>query len=73
MKEENRNAENIIIRLQTIRECKDISQADLAKITGVRQEVISRMETGKNCPSLKTFCKFANALGYKLILNKEEK
>lgn len=73
MKKHNENSERIIIQLQTIRECKEMSQADLAKLTGTRQEVISRMESGKNIPSLETICHIANNLGYKLILKKMNK
>lgn len=67
-----KNSERIIIQLQTIRECKEMSQADLAKLIGTKQEVISRMENGKNIPSLETVCHIANNLGYKLILKKNE-
>lgn len=71
MTKENKNAEHIIIQLKTIRECKDISQAELSKLCNTKQEVISRMENGKHSPSLSTVCKIANNLGYELILRKE--
>lgn len=67
----NKNAEHIIIQLKTIRECKDISQKDLANLCNTKQEVISRMENEINSPSLSTICKIAEALGYKLVLEKE--
>ena len=71
MKTNARNDELLILQLKIIRECKDISQAELGKITCTKQEVISRLESLKNSPSLSTFCKLANALGYKVILEKE--
>lgn len=72
MKKYNKNAEHLIIQIQTIRECKDISQSELAKMSGTKQEVISRMETGKNIPSLDSFCNMVNCLGYEVTLKKKE-
>ena len=72
MKKYNKNTEHLIIQIQTIRECKDISQAELAKMAGTRQEVISRMINGKNVPSLDTFCNMVNCLGYEVTLKKKE-
>lgn len=72
MKKYNKNAEHLIIQVQTIREVKDISQKELSKIANVAVAGITRMETYKNIPSLDIFCNIANSLGYEVILKKKE-
>jgi DNA-binding XRE family transcriptional regulator len=45
------------------REEKDLTQVDLAKLTGLPQSHICRLEKGTHSPSFKTLEKIANALG----------
>ena len=47
-----------------------ISQRDLEKLTGVRQEAICRMERMKNLPQLDTLVKIMIPLGLKLSVEK---
>lgn len=51
-----------------------ISQRQLAKLTGNKQQAISRMEKKEHSPTLKVFCNMIYALGYELkIVKIEEK
>ena len=45
-----------------------LTQCDLAKRSGIKQEVISRIERGKANPTMKTLERLAEALGKKLVL-----
>ena len=49
---------------------QNISQSQLAKLTGNKQQAISRMENKEHSPSLKLFYSMVNALGYELKLVK---
>lgn len=40
-----------------------LKQADLARMCGVSQQFINRIEKGKSSPSITTLVKLANALG----------
>ena len=51
------------------RKRKSITQGEIQEITGLTQQVISRIETNKEIsPSLKNLMKYANAIGYELTL-----
>jgi DNA-binding XRE family transcriptional regulator len=54
----------VIIAQQIIerRHQAGLSQADLAKRAGVRQETISRLESGKHAPNVRTVAKIDRAL-----------
>lgn len=56
-----------------LRNKKGISQSELARRSGVPQKTISRMENTKSQPSLGTYYKLADALGYNMKLIFEEK
>lgn len=47
---------------------KDISQRELESISGIKQSVIARMETGKTDPQLSTIVKVLASLGKKLAI-----
>jgi transcriptional regulator with XRE-family HTH domain len=56
-----------------LRKEKNISQKELAELTGNKQQAISRIERKENTPSLRIFCNILNALGYELqIVEKKE-
>lgn len=61
----NREKE-LIDQLTSIRKKQDISQIQLADLTGNTQQAISRLEKKKNSPSLKLFCTLLYSLGYDL-------
>ncbi|MDR2546622.1 MAG: helix-turn-helix transcriptional regulator [Lachnospiraceae bacterium] len=58
----------IIGELITARNEKNISQRELERLSGVKQPVISRMETGENIPQLDTVLKVLGALGKTLYV-----
>nr|DAW58153.1 MAG TPA: Helix-turn-helix XRE-family like protein [Caudoviricetes sp.] len=66
MWEESREEYKIIGEMTSIRRQKKITQTELAKRTGYKQQVISRIEKHDNTPSLKVLCKILDALGYEL-------
>lgn len=60
----------LIDELINIRKEQNMSQIDLARLTGNKQQAISRLETKEHSPSLKLFYSMVNALGYDLKLVK---
>lgn len=60
----------LIDEIVRIRKEQDMSQSKLAKLTGNKQQAISRTENKEHSPSLKLVCSMANALGYDLQLVK---
>ena len=54
-----------------IRKKENISQAELAEMTGNSQQAISRFEKKIHSPSLKLFANIVNALGYELQIVKK--
>lgn len=49
-------------RISQARKMKQLTQEDLAELSGMSVSAISRIETGKNSTSLKTLYKFCNIL-----------
>lgn len=60
--------ERFIFELGKARVKRKMSQAELAKRTGLQQTNISRIEHGKANPSLKTLLKITKALGVRLVV-----
>ena len=55
--------------LAEARKHKSITQVELQELTGLTQQVISRIESNKEIsPSLKNLMIYANAIGYELTL-----
>jgi len=48
--------------LARIRKEKGLSQAEVARLSGNKQQEISRIENREHSPTLKTLCHIANAL-----------
>ena len=71
--EERREEYRLIGEMISLRKAQRITQSELAKLTGNKQQVISRIEKRENCPTLKTFCNLLNVLGYELRIVKKEK
>lgn len=69
--EESRNEYDLLIELVELRKEQNITQAELARLTGYRQQMISRIEKRENSPTLKTFCGLVNSLGYDLRIVKK--
>lgn len=60
----------LIEQLTEIRKKKNMSQTEMARLTGIKQQAVSRTENKEHSPSLKLFCEMANVLGYDLELVK---
>ena len=58
---------NIAQRLKSIRKSKKISQAELARISGVSQQAISNIETGYHSPTEPTIRMLASALNVPVV------
>ncbi len=58
----------IIKAIITAREEKNITQKELAEMTGITQNDISKLENGNANPSLQTLKKLANGLGMAIKL-----
>ena len=65
------NDEDLVDKLIEIRKQENISQLELAKMTGNTQQAISRLEKKNHSPSLQTFCNILDALGYGIMIEKK--
>jgi DNA-binding XRE family transcriptional regulator len=65
---ENRARATILIELITARNKNKISQRKLEELTGVRQTTITRIESGKNSPTIDTMLKILAPLGKTLAV-----
>ena len=64
----SRTEYRIIGELTRIRKEMGLSQIELAKRTGHKQQVISRIENKESVPTLKTFCALADELDVEILL-----
>lgn len=62
--------QELIDEIVNIRKENNISQTQLAALTGNKQQAISRLEKKENSPSLKLFYSIVDALGYDIKLVK---
>lgn len=58
--------------IRKLRISKHITQKQLAKLTGLSQQHISKIENGLVDPNYATLEKIANALGYKIAWERED-
>lgn len=61
----------LIDQMVNLRKEQNLSQKQLAEMTGNKQQSISRIEKKEHSPSLQTFCNMLNALGYGLAIEKK--
>lgn len=64
------NDKELIDKIVEIRKSENISQSELAKMTGNSQQAISRFEQKTHSASMNLFSSIINALGYKVQLVK---
>lgn len=64
---------DIIVKMAQAREEKGISQRELAKMSGVKQPAIARIESLKTNPQLDTLLKLLIPLGYTLTITPLDK
>lgn len=69
--DDSREEYRLIGEMTALRKAGKITQEELARLTGSRQQVISRIEKRENSPSLKSFCNILSALGYQLKIVKK--
>ena len=69
--DESKAEYRLIEEMIRLRKQEELSQSELAKLVGNKQQVISRIEKRQNSPSLETFCKILAALGYELQIVKK--
>lgn len=58
----------LIGKLIEAREQRGLSQRDLAKLSGVKQPSIARLESMRATPQIDTLFKLLNPLGYTLVI-----
>lgn len=61
----------LIDQFVEIRRKENVSQAELAKMIGSKQQAISRLESKEHSPSLKLFYSILDVLGYELTIKKK--
>jgi DNA-binding XRE family transcriptional regulator len=66
--DESRTEYRILGELVKLRKEKNISQVELAELSGNKQQVISRIENRENSPTLKTLCGLLDVMGYDIQL-----
>jgi len=57
------NGEKLGARLRELRLAAGLTQAELARRTGIHRPNIARVEAGRHTPSLETLARIANAIG----------
>lgn len=60
----------LIDTMISLRKEQNISQKQIAELTGNKQQAISRIEHKENSPSLKSFISIVNSIGYDLQIVK---
>ena len=68
---ENHAEYELIGEMISLRKHNKITQTELARLTGNKQQVISRIERKETNPSLKLFVHILDVLGYKLQIVKK--
>ena len=70
--DESREEYRLLGEMMAIRKKNHITQAELAKMTGQRQQNISEVEKHERRISLRNYCNLLKAMGYKLEVVKAD-
>lgn len=62
----------LVVELQSLRECARLSQLDVSVRLGVGKETPGNWERGEHMMDLDDAIKYAEAVGYELVLRKKE-
>lgn len=62
----------LIGEMISLRKQENITQKELAKLTGNKQQVISRIERKQSVPTIRAFSHILDALGYELQIVKKK-
>lgn len=69
--DESREEYRLIGEMIALRKKEELTQKQLAELTGNKQQVISRVERHESIPSIRLFSKLLNAMGYELQIVKK--
>lgn len=70
--DDSRAEYKLIGEMVSLRKKENITQKELAELTGNKQQVISRIERKENIPTIRVFSHILNALGYELQIVKKK-
>ena len=70
--DESRAEYKLIGEMISLRKHENITQKELAKLTGNKQQVISRIERKQSVPTIRAFSHILDALGYELQIVKKK-
>jgi transcriptional regulator with XRE-family HTH domain len=65
--------DNVSKELVRIRKLANLTQMEMAIKMGTKQSVISRLESGKSIPTLRTLQKYASVAGFQVKIHFESK
>ena len=68
--DESRAEYKLIGEMISLRKQENITQKELAELTGNKQQVISRIERKESIPTIRAFSRMLDALGYELQIVK---
>ena len=71
--DETRSEYAILGQLIKLRKESGYSQSELARKSGSKQQVISRIESKESSPTLKTLCRILDALNYEIKIVPKQK
>lgn len=70
--DESRAEYKLIGKMISLRKQENITQKELASLTGNKQQVISRIERKESIPTIRAFSYILDALGYELRIVKKK-
>ena len=70
--DESRAEYKLIGEMISLRKQENITQKELASLTGNKQQVISRIERKESIPTIRAFSLMLDALGYELKIVKKK-
>lgn len=70
--DESRAEYKLIGEMISLRKQENITQKELASLTGNKQQVISRIERKESIPTIRAFSHMLDALGYELQIVKKK-
>ena len=70
--DESRAEYKLIGEMISLRKQENITQKELASLTGNKQQVISRLERKESIPTVRAFGHIVDALGYELRIVKKK-
>lgn len=70
--DESRTEYKLIGEMISLRKQENVTQKELAALTGNKQQVISRIERKESIPTIRAFSRILDALGYELQIVKKK-